>query len=253
MSEVVERIGKLLRLASNAAASENERSIALRRATLLMAKHKLSARDVVTKEESQDSAMYQERFIAPNDPGFRMMCDCLCDLFFCYYTYKARDEQYRPKKTSDCVYQIVGTYSDVTATRAVYDFCASSILKEAKITSLRKVRPPNEKAKFQFDFIRGATYAVAANAAILKREAERGTMRDEEGTLMPTLHNEYAGVEERAREFIINGLGLTISAPPTRHLKIDYTEGYQKGHNYGASIELQPQGKLSTKNTQRIE
>lgn len=237
MSEekVINRIKKMLALASDQAASEGERDNALRMAYATMAKHNI---DMATVE-----ALGKETRLNFDLEGWSMLWSChihnvIAQLFFCKY--------YRGRKINGTKleHHFVGKESNAITASYMATFIVTSILKEGRAKGWHNLS--SEMRSFGL----GAFHKLAERVAEIRRSQEQSEQERQPGTAL-VLASLYKTEAQANADFLANELNIRLKTSNSRGQAASNREAYQAGQEYGSKVNLNAQVGSSS-NTKRI-
>ena len=223
--KILDKVKKLLALATNEAATEGERENALRMAHNLLAAHNLAMSDLheYEKQESREQ-MTVETF----QMGWCcQLANATAKLFFCIYIQGEKLNATKGK------HYFIGKESNVVTASYMTEYLISSILKECRKRFKHNLAPESRS------FAIGATNALLAKMRTMRESNTAPSM----GTGI-VLYNIYQ-LEEKENEEFLAGLGIKTKSVVTRQAKVGIE--YHDGKRYGNSLNINEQVTTSKK------
>ena len=222
--KIVNRIRKMLALASDNAASEGERDNALRMAYNLMAKYNIDQSKVESVEE-------QERRVNYDITGWSMLWavhihNVIAPLFFCKY--------YRGRKINGTKleHHFVGKESNAVTASYMATFIVTSVLKEGRANGWH-----NLSAEMR-SFDLGVVHKLQERVTEIRKAAEQDSA-GEPGTAI-VLASLYK-TELEANLAFLNNEGIGLKKAGHRGRAANNIGAYQAGQEFGGSINLNRQ------------
>lgn len=215
---IIDRIRKMLAIANDLAATEEERDTALNMAYKTMAKYNLEIGDIKEKETGEPREAHEYQGFS--FPFAREVCNSVADLFFCFYlsSYKVNGTQQ--------IHRFIGRASNVATAMVMADYIIKSIMKEG-----RKLYKQNTSPECR-SFCIGAARKLATRVAAMRAAAEaenRGT-----GTcivLADYYKSELEANDKLAMDLFKYKIGREYNPKITG-------DAYRKGSAYGDMIDL---------------
>lgn len=155
---IIDRIRKMLAIANDLAATEEERDTALNMAYKTMAKYNLEMGDIKEKETTEPREAHEYQGFS--FPFAREICYSVADLFFCFYlsSYKVNGTQQ--------IHRFIGRASNVATAMVMADYIIKSIMKEG-----RKLYKQNTSPECR-SFCLGAAHKLATRIRQMREAAE---------------------------------------------------------------------------------
>lgn len=226
MSEqkIIDRIRKMLALASDNAATEAERDTALQMAYRLMAKYNIDQSKVESREQA-------EKRMNLDVEGWSMIWSChvhniIGHLFFCKY--------YRGKKINGTKlhHHFVGKESNAITASYMATFVVTSILKEGRSKGWHNLS--SEMRSFAL----GAVNRLQARVAEM-RKAEEQKPEAAPGTAL-VLASLYKTEMDANLNFLANECGIRLKQSSGGR-SASNEQAYRQGQDYGDKINLNKQ------------
>lgn len=207
-SRIIDKVKKLLALGTNQGASEGERDNAMRMAHALLARHNLTAMDLVEKSDR-----IKELFTVWNDKYQTQLAAACAELFFCVvYTQKGG-----PK---DKQVVFIGRKDNVLTAIHMTQYLIKSVNSEAsrlKMGNLFKNGAANQIRSRVRDLI---------NSPVIEESSDCTSL------MVINLHKS----EKDANEQFINELGVKLKEAKARKTKVNHE--YIQGQIFGKSVSL---------------
>jgi Protein of unknown function (DUF2786) len=221
---IIDRIRKMLRLASDAGATEGERENALRMAHATLAKYNL---DIAMVEESGGKVEGEERGVLRavfyGRPWARQVANAVAELFFCSYICSTHK---KAKMTQHC---FVGRQSNAITAREMSAYLVESIIKEG-----RKFRPLGNAACRSFAI--GAAISIRRRVDLLIEERSQEKATPGTSLVLASLYS---------REAAANKLVFDQAFPKTQKTSggkdVNSDIGYAAGREYGQNVSFDRQ------------
>lgn len=220
--KIVNRIKKMLALASDSAATEGERDNALRMAYNLMAKYNI--------DQSRVEAAGQDPRVNYDFTGWSMVWaahihQAVGRLFFCR---TIRGSKVNATKT---IYHFVGKESNAVTASYLAAFVVTSILKEGRAQGWHNLSAPMRS------FGTGVAHKLYERVAEMQKETEKEYDK-QPGTAL-VLTSLYAS-EAEANEAFLNDSGMRLKASRASAKPVGDRDAYASGKVFGGSINLNP-------------
>ncbi len=222
MSEkIIDRVRKMLAIANDLAATEQERDTALQMAYRVLAHHNLSMVDL-EKDKQEPRKDYE--FNGFSFPFARKVCRSIADLFFCHYIvgFKVNNTQ--------CGHIFVGKESNATTAMVMSDWIIKSIMKEG-----RKMYKQNTSPECR-SFCVGAAETLQMRVIQMMREAKKNDAPTESTGSALVLASLY-DTEESENKALALSL-FDIKTTKTRASSIADGRAYTQGREFGNTINL---------------
>jgi hypothetical protein len=121
---IIDRIRKMLALANDLAASENEREVALRMAYNLLAKYNLELEDV--QHKAKEEPRINNSNVCFGMPWVRLVSRSIAELFFCHHYVGEKIN------STQITHHFIGKESNAITAAVMADWITKSILKECR-------------------------------------------------------------------------------------------------------------------------
>jgi hypothetical protein len=235
-NKILTRVRKMLNIANNDAASEEERDTALQMSYRLLAKHNLAMIDVdahtAQKEDPRDRFTLETYSMVWS----KHVGNIVAELFFCKYYSGGKIN------TEKCRHYFVGKESNATTAMFMTEHIIKSIIKECRIRYKHALCPEARS------FALGAINRLSARVKTLRTEADK-EVEATPGTAL-VLANLYK-TEYDANALVITNLGVKLSKGSGGKQSVKGA-AYGAGKEYGNNISLAPQIGGSRTNQKRI-
>lgn len=251
---IINRVKKLLALASDTAASDGERDNALRMAYATVAKYNLDMQDIEGKSpDAPQEARCERRCEAYGRPWAMDLAHSVARLLFCKFYYMRRTVSVKKDYVTMC---FVGKESNAEAAAEVSRVLIESIFREAK----RKMREHEENVTWRRSFCTGAAFKVGDRVRDLQRSTPslEAPMKDEDGEDIPMLESDkqaarstalvlvnLAKSEAEANEAWVKAQVGELKASKGRRSNDIKSDAYVKGRDFGSSLNLANTKKLT--------
>lgn len=233
--KLVEKIRKLLALANDAGANENEAALALERAHALLAEHHLSM-ELVNGPAASSEDVSRHDLWERGELFEDIIFMAAGELNFCKpMIHRYRDE--RDRLVS--VYAYIGTALNAAVARSMNEYLVKTLrrLCTAEIRRTLQGRRPQEKWHFKRAYRTTAASTISVRVNALVKARERGDVVAT-GTNLPALLSLYERARSANEEFG-KTQGLTKGAK--RGLKTWHEAGAGLGKLAGEQVSLDPQ------------
>jgi hypothetical protein len=222
MSEqrIIERIRKMLALANDLAASEQERETALRMAYKLLAQHNLQVSDVEVKAEPRVDNVN----VCFGMPWVRRLSNEVAKLFFCKYYFGAK------VNTTQIKHHFVGRESNAITAAVMADWITKAILKECR-THYKWNLCAESRA-----FATGAVDRLCERISEMRKEAENQNRGDGKSLVLADVYR----TELEANTDFLKSQGVSLRNARTRTKDVD-ASAYGHGRAFGGTINLNRQ------------
>lgn len=224
MEKVLDKVRKLIQLATNEAASEGERENAVRQAHKLLAKHNLAMADVekFTKQEGR---------IKENLQTFGMQwcqdaAKCIGELFFCKYFI---GEKVNGTKLN---HYFVGKESNAVTAALMTEYVIASILKEGRKKFTHNLSPETR------NFAIGAVDSLYWRIKEMKKKAPDA---ESESTGTSLVLADYYETEMESNMAWLATEGTELVSLKRREPKVSNVSAYNAGRKFGDTINLNSQ------------
>ncbi len=223
MSEkIINRVQKMLAIANDLAATEQERDTALSMAYKVLAHHNLSMADL-----PKDAAEIEPRGAYETQnfsfPFAKDICSTIAQLFFCEVIYQ------RKINASQMQYSFVGREGNAATAMVMADYIIKSIMKEG-----RKLYKQNTSPGCR-SFCVGAAHKLAQRVRKMKADEMAAQAQESTGREL-ALVSLYAQENADNDAFISANMNVRIIKP--RASTIADATAYNSGKSFGATINL---------------
>jgi len=242
MERIAERIRKLLALASNNP-SEAEATIALERASALMAEHNLTMAQVDAhgtgdeRVEEKHNGAYRQQTWARNIWG------SVCDLNFCLYFYVSSQRSrgrwlpekqcYAPPREVD-EHKIIGTRSNVETTKAMVDYLITTIERLARESGLIGQRDLHA-------FKLGCARRLSVRLDLLRHKRAEEKKPPSASSTLPVLRDVYAAHQAANEDTYAKIHGERPRFAAGSALGTSSLGAYERGQRAGSKVSLNTQ------------
>lgn len=231
--KVLEKVQKLMNLAENKGASEQEMETALRQAQKMLLRHNLTME--MAKEfggSKEPTEQVKEQIITfRNRPWVRTVMNAIAKLYFC------RVITYMGDRRTNTRFAFVGRISNVRTASLMAGFVVSAILTNAR----KERRRLGEKSAFESSFCLGAARRIGIRVMEMLDS-------DEMSTGMSLMVVDVT--EQENQEFVTAMFPEGTSMIKTKSRGATNMNGYSKGDRYGNKIGLNNQ--LENEKKERI-
>lgn len=224
--KIIRRVRKMLALAHDSGAAENERENALRMAHATLAKHNLSMAALVLEGREEAEERVRDSVETRGWTWTRGLAQDIGKLFFCDgYFINLRNSKHR--------HYFVGLQSNVITAQEITAFVVASIVKEANA----RRRLAQEDHSYFLSFCKGASIAVRNKCYDLRtaQDAERFVPGSPGMSLV--LASVYA-TQEAANKKFLEGL---VSLVDVKSRERGASHGFSEGREFGDTIPLHKQ------------
>lgn len=219
---IIDRIRKMLALANDLAASENERETALRMAYNLLAKYNLDLADI--HDKTREEPRINNANVCFGMPWVRRVSRSIAELFFCrhYVGEKINSTQ--------ITHHFVGKESNAITAAVMADWITKSILKECR-------------ARFKYNlsadsrsFASGAAERLWERIQEMRKEAEQENRGDGKSLVLASVYR----TEADANAQFLAETGIQLKSLKARSTSYS-ASAYGAGREFGNSINLNRQ------------
>jgi hypothetical protein len=236
--KILARVKKMMAIANDAAATEQERDTALQMAYKVLAKHNLSMVDVHNHEapENRDEVCATMAMT----PWSKDVASSIARLFFCNYLFGGKVNSWKGR------HYFIGKESNATTAQLMSEFVIGSILKQSR--KLYKDDTSPEARAFSVGAARMLSRRVTELIQAQKTEAEQATP----GSAL-VLMNLYDSEKKDNEAFYMT---LHEKAPrivQDRSKPVTNAEAFQQGESFGKSINLAPQVGTTSSHTKALK
>lgn len=231
IDKIAERIKKLLAIANNAGATEEERDTALKMAQHIMTKYNLDESDL--PQEKQEPRTIEEMMMS-GDTWVRDVGASVSRLFFCKYFFKRTGTAGRDN------HKFVGKTSNVVTSLYMFEYLVKNLKKEAS-KNYGSVTSPE-----------GRSFCVGAAAAIRSRVTKM--LAEEKSEAAPGRELVLKSLYQReldANMAFLESMGMHLKNS-NRSTRVD-PDAFNGGMSHGSTIALNRQvGGSATRGVKRI-
>lgn len=224
-AKIIKKIRKLITLANDAGAAENEAMTAMRQAHKLLAKHNLQLEDISDEDKNVRSVHDSIH------PGYRWARDityAIADLYFCKIVFYAR------KQRNHFRYSFIGREANAVT--------AAEIAKYVVLTLKREAARGRRKhgSAWQTSFLHGASHRVATRCREMVKEMQVGTLQlgdgvsDSKAMVLASVYDE----QHKLNDEYIELHHSTARPEKRRQIRINDTDGYWAGQASGNKVTL---------------
>ena len=227
---MIEKIRKLRALADpKRGATEAEAAAATARMFALMAKHNLELSELDDKAASSEREVGQDHTKATTYSGDLFLVQSISRLNFCEYLRGAGRNR---------THIIIGTKSNVVATREMIDYLVSTIGKLAHEGS--KSQPEDKRPSWRHAFRHGCADRLRERIEELREQARKGKARQAEGSSnLPALANLYDVAAKANADFMAKAFPKLKTSKV--NAKLTSATGYAAGKAAAESVGLHKQ------------
>jgi uncharacterized protein DUF2786 len=245
MERIAERIRKLLALASNNP-SENEATIALEKASALMAEHNLTMAQVDAhgtgdeRIEEKHNAAYRQQTWA------RLIWGSVARLNFCMHRYwhnnrgdtgwhikpGGKHEKRPPREVDEHI--IIGTRSNVEATKAMCDYLINTVERLARESGLTSVRDLHA-------FKLGCARRLEVRIDLLHDKRAQARKPRPASSNLPVLADVYRAHERANEDLYAKIYGKRPAGGGGGYLSSNRDSAYESGQRAGGKVSLATQ------------
>ena len=223
MSAVLEKIKKLIKLATNSGATEGERDNAMRMAHNLLAKHNLTEEDLSDEELRQIIELKSSYII---NKWVRILGNSIAKLYFCKYYYS--------NGSIKKAHNFIGKTSNATTASMMTEYLVKSIRKEANGMS----KTYNLDNAYITAFCMAAAVAIANRVQGIVEQSANEQITTGNGTSV-VLASFYKTEEEQNAAYL-SGQGVTTVTAKSKNVKYN-RNGLSDGKAFGNTVSLNNQ------------
>lgn len=221
--KVLDKVRKLMDLATNAAASEGERENALRMAYALLSKHNLDMADVENRFKEEDRINQETSLL--NFPWCRTLILCVGKLFFCKVYIGRRVNSERK------MFHFVGKESNVVTASVMSEYLITSILKEARKLYKQDLSPEARS------FCVGAMNSIYDRVEKMQEEATNEAVSGSTALVVSSIYK----TEMDANAAFLEETGVHLVKSKSRGSSVSDSNAFNKGKEYGNNVSLNTQ------------
>ncbi len=227
MEKIIERIRKLLALASNNS-SEHEREAALAKAHAMLLEHNLAMSDVAGQEEVEEEiAANTVSYKFTAQPWSRWIASAIAELYFCKFYWSKK----MPSQT--VIITFVGTKADAEIAHAVANMVLTSVWQGALLASRQQVATTPAKARL--DFASAAAKTIYWRCKALRQAAERGETAESDGRAL-VVASIYQKKLDAAQSWMNEH--VTLNKPRKTVTVNRYSAAAEAGRAHGEKVQL---------------
>jgi hypothetical protein len=219
VAQITDNIRKLIRVAQDNGATENERERAMSLAHKLLAKHNLDLAAIVAASDDIEpdvlDTQTEVRVEFYMSPASRMLCASIAGLYFCKYMFVKRSK----------THVFIGEPGNATTASMIAEFVALAIDKEASNTY--------SHGPMRSSFLYGACARVSERCQEL---VEASRAMSEPGTSL-VLADVYFKQLAKNDEYVAKKYGRTKTDKSRSSVKFNYS-AVQQGREYADSLNL---------------
>lgn len=233
--KIIDRIKKMMALASDTAASEGERENALRMSYNLLAKHNLSMAmvDAHNKKVEEGRESQKAKFVVY--PWARSIASTVASLFFCNYYFMRSGTG----KQADHVF--IGKVSNVATAQYISEFVVRSVTREAARLYGSAISPE------------GRCFAIGVVDKLRERVKEiKSTYNQQNTTGTELALVNLDKTEKAANQLWLAEQGVKLRVSASRQKGIGDSDAFHAGKDFGARVSLSPQVGNTRSNTKAI-
>jgi hypothetical protein len=220
-TKVIDRIRKMMAMATDERGAENERETAMRMALKLLAKHNLTMQHLEEETEERGKSVLDGR----NFPWERTVAFGLAQLYFCKY--------YFTTKGARCDHNFIGLESNATTALEMSKFVIASVRREGSAYVSRG--GPGSHT----DFSKGAAARIYARCDALRKQAEAESAAEATPGTSLVLASVYK-TEEAANQALLDEMGTKLKQGRNQQRSSNYS-AYAAGREFGDRINLNRQ------------
>lgn len=235
--KILARVKKMMAIANDAAATEQERDTALQMAYRVLAKYNLSMVDVDSHMSQEKRDSLQAIFVSTI--WSRNVAAAIADLFFCKYIIGRKTNAWKG------VHYFVGKESNATTAMMMSEYVVTSILKQAR-KLYRDDSCPEARS-----FAVGAVSALRVKVSELKRAEQAEANSEKPGNAL-VLADMYAS-EKAGNDEYMKLIGFETKPKSTAGKSEVNSDAYGAGKSFGKSINLAPQVGTSASRTKMLK